>query len=60
MEIDRQMMDRALDAADAGYGRVHPNPLVGAVIAKDGEVIATGHHSHFGGTHAEAAALAVR
>ncbi len=51
-------MDRALALALRGWGRVSPNPLVGAVLLRDGQVIAEGHHAEFGGPHAEAAALA--
>lgn len=51
-------MDRALVLALRGWGRVSPNPLVGAVLLRDGQVIAEGFHAEFGGPHAEAAALA--
>lgn len=51
-------MRRALALAWRGWGRVHPNPLVGAVIVKDGEVIAEGWHAQYGEPHAEAVALA--
>lgn len=40
-----------------GWGNVSPNPLVGAIIVKNDEVIATGYHRHHGGRHAEAIAL---
>lgn len=46
-------MQRALDLARLGQGRVHPNPLVGAVIVKDGDIIGEGYHDVFGGPHAE-------
>lgn len=51
-------MRRALDLARRGWGQTAPNPLVGAVVVRDGEVIAEGWHARFGGPHAEAAALA--
>lgn len=51
-------MQRALELAWRGWGRVHPNPLVGAVVLKDGAVVSEGWHAEFGGLHAEAAALA--
>ena len=50
-------MARALELAGAGWGRVHPNPLVGAVVVKDGEVVGTGAHREYGGPHAEVEAL---
>lgn len=55
---EREAMARAIVLAERGWGRVHPNPLVGAVLLKDGEVIAEGWHQEFGGLHAEANALA--
>lgn len=51
-------MDRALSLAWRGWGRVHPNPLVGAVLVRDGRVVGEGYHAEFGGPHAEAMALA--
>ncbi|PLS31187.1 bifunctional diaminohydroxyphosphoribosylaminopyrimidine deaminase/5-amino-6-(5-phosphoribosylamino)uracil reductase [Bifidobacterium margollesii] len=54
---DREYMSVALDHAKRGLGKVNPNPLVGAVIVRDGRIIATGHHDHFGGWHAERDAL---
>lgn len=56
---DRDFMSVALRHARLGAGKVNPNPMVGAVIARDGTIIATGHHNHFGGWHAERAALEV-
>ncbi|MEP6589803.1 MAG: bifunctional diaminohydroxyphosphoribosylaminopyrimidine deaminase/5-amino-6-(5-phosphoribosylamino)uracil reductase RibD [Gemmatimonadota bacterium] len=50
-------MARALTLAERGWGRVHPNPLVGAVLVNDGEVVGEGWHAEFGGLHAEAMAL---
>jgi diaminohydroxyphosphoribosylaminopyrimidine deaminase/5-amino-6-(5-phosphoribosylamino)uracil reductase len=46
-------MKRAIELAKRGIGSVNPNPLVGAVIVKDGEVIAEGWHQKYGGPHAE-------
>ncbi|HET7445233.1 MAG TPA: bifunctional diaminohydroxyphosphoribosylaminopyrimidine deaminase/5-amino-6-(5-phosphoribosylamino)uracil reductase RibD [Solirubrobacterales bacterium] len=51
-------MRRALELAERGRGRVSPNPLVGAVVVRDGEVIGEGFHAELGGLHAERAALA--
>jgi diaminohydroxyphosphoribosylaminopyrimidine deaminase/5-amino-6-(5-phosphoribosylamino)uracil reductase len=51
------MMREALAEARKGLGRTSPNPAVGAVIVKDGEIIARGFHSRAGGPHAEVVAL---
>ena len=48
---------RALELAQGGIGSVAPNPLVGAVIVRDGQVIGEGFHGELGGPHAEVAAL---
>ena len=55
---DRTHLRRALELAELGRGRVSPNPLVGAVLMRDGEAIGEGHHDELGGVHAEVAALA--
>ena len=54
---DAPLLERAIDLAERGVGQVTPNPNVGAVIARDGEVIAEGWHEVFGGPHAEVNAL---
>ncbi|WP_369284059.1 bifunctional diaminohydroxyphosphoribosylaminopyrimidine deaminase/5-amino-6-(5-phosphoribosylamino)uracil reductase RibD [Oscillibacter sp. GMB15532] len=54
---DTQFMRMALELAQRGCGRTNPNPIVGAVIVKDGRVIGQGYHDHYGGLHAERAAL---
>ncbi len=46
-------MRRAIELALMGKGRVSPNPMVGAVIVKDGRIIAEGCHREYGGLHAE-------
>jgi diaminohydroxyphosphoribosylaminopyrimidine deaminase/5-amino-6-(5-phosphoribosylamino)uracil reductase len=51
------MLDLAARLALRGMGRVEPNPMVGAVVARDGRVIGMGHHRVFGGPHAEREAL---
>ena len=51
-------MTRALDLAWRGWGRVQPNPLVGAVVLQAGEPIGEGWHPEYGARHAEAMALA--
>ena len=56
-EADNFFMRRALSEARKGLGRTSPNPCVGAVIVKDGEIIATGYHKKAGGPHAEIIAL---
>jgi diaminohydroxyphosphoribosylaminopyrimidine deaminase/5-amino-6-(5-phosphoribosylamino)uracil reductase len=50
-------MDRALGLAERGWGNVAPNPLVGAVLVRDGAVLSEGWHASHGGPHAEIAAL---
>jgi diaminohydroxyphosphoribosylaminopyrimidine deaminase / 5-amino-6-(5-phosphoribosylamino)uracil reductase len=54
---DAAFMSRALDLARRGWGQTAPNPLVGAVIVRDGEIVGEGWHAVWGGPHAEAAAL---
>jgi diaminohydroxyphosphoribosylaminopyrimidine deaminase/5-amino-6-(5-phosphoribosylamino)uracil reductase len=54
---DREHLKRALELAEHGRGRVSPNPLVGAVIVRDGVVVGEGFHAELGGLHAERAAL---
>jgi diaminohydroxyphosphoribosylaminopyrimidine deaminase/5-amino-6-(5-phosphoribosylamino)uracil reductase len=55
---DRAHLRRALELAEGGRGRVSPNPLVGAVVARDGETLGEGFHAALGDLHAEVAALA--
>jgi len=50
-------MARALELARAALGRTSPNPTVGAVVVKDGEVVGEGFHPGAGGPHAEVVAL---
>ncbi len=54
---DDRWLARTLELAHRGAGRVEPNPRVGAVIVKAGEVVGTGYHRQYGGLHAEAAAF---
>ena len=49
----REYMKQALELARKGAGWVNPNPLVGAVVVRDGEVLATGYHDRYRGPHAE-------
>lgn len=53
-----KFMHRALELAALGRGRTSPNPMVGAVIVQDGEIIAEGWHMKAGENHAEVEALA--
>ena len=55
--ISEQFMLRAIELAQKGKGFTNPNPLVGAVIVKDGQVIAEGYHHKYGELHAERDAL---
>lgn len=55
---DEAYMKLALECAEKGCGWVNPNPMVGAVIVKDGRVIGAGYHQRYGGLHAERNALA--
>ncbi|ADB52125.1 bifunctional diaminohydroxyphosphoribosylaminopyrimidine deaminase/5-amino-6-(5-phosphoribosylamino)uracil reductase RibD [Conexibacter woesei] len=57
-DTDRLHLARALELAAQGRGRVSPNPMVGAVITRDGEVVAEGWHSEYGAPHAEVEAIA--
>lgn len=50
-------MEAALAEAALGRRRVEPNPLVGAVVVRDGHVLGKGHHARYGAEHAEVAAL---
>ena len=53
----QEYMEEALRLAKLGEGKVNPNPLVGAVVVKDGKIIGRGYHKKFGGPHAEVHAL---
>ena len=46
-------MRRAIELAKKGEGFTSPNPMVGAVIVKDGRIIGEGYHERYGGLHAE-------
>lgn len=54
---DVPYMQQALELARGGAGYVSPNPLVGCIIVKDGQVVGRGYHQRFGGPHAEVYAL---
>ncbi len=55
---DEDLMRRAIELAEKGRGWTNPNPVVGAVIAKDGRIIGEGYHARCGGLHAERNAIA--
>lgn len=57
MHDDNTFMDQAIDLAEKGRGRTAPNPCVGAVLVRDGMVVAQGWHTACGQAHAEAQAL---
>ncbi len=57
MDADERFMWMALDLARQGRGYTSPNPMVGSVVVKDGEVVGTGFHKAAGTAHAEDIAL---
>jgi len=57
-DADVRWMQRALELAERGRGHVEPNPLVGAVVVRQGRLVGEGWHQRFGEAHAEVHALA--
>src|SRR3954454_5015236 len=57
LQTDHVHLARAIELAEAGRGRTSPNPMVGAVVVRDGEVLGEGFHTAFGRAHAEREAL---
>ena len=55
---DQEYMLRAIQLAKKGEGWTNPNPMVGAVIVKDGKIIGEGYHKKYGELHAERNAIA--
>ena len=55
--MDAGYMARALELAERGAGWTSPNPMVGAVVVKDGHIIGEGWHQRCGEAHAERNAL---
>ncbi|WBW95965.1 bifunctional diaminohydroxyphosphoribosylaminopyrimidine deaminase/5-amino-6-(5-phosphoribosylamino)uracil reductase RibD [Oceanirhabdus sp. W0125-5] len=55
--MDTQFMKRAIELSKKGYGHVNPNPIVGAVIVKDGIIVGEGYHEKYGKYHAERNAI---
>jgi len=58
LKTDREHLARAIALAERGRGRTTPNPVVGAVLVKDGRVLGEGFHTAYGQPHAEREALA--
>ena len=57
MTSDKTYMQRALDLAANGLGKVSPNPMVGCVIVHNDQVVSEAYHAEFGGPHAEVLAI---
>lgn len=57
-KLDKIYMERAIELAKKGVGFTNPNPMVGAVIVKDGRIIGEGYHERCGSLHAERNAIA--
>jgi len=57
VKSDQEFMRRALELAALGRGKTSPNPLVGAVVVKDGVIVGEGYHKKAGTPHAEVIAL---
>ncbi len=57
IETDEVCLARAIELASKGTGTVKPNPVVGAVVARDGEILGEGWHREYGGAHAEVNAI---
>jgi diaminohydroxyphosphoribosylaminopyrimidine deaminase / 5-amino-6-(5-phosphoribosylamino)uracil reductase len=55
--VDQRYIDRALELAERGRRTTHPNPIVGAVVVADGQVVGEGWHERKAGPHAEVVAL---
>src|SRR5687767_14164741 len=58
LQTDHVHLARAIEIAEGGRGRTSPNPMVGAVVVRDGEVLGEGFHAAHGEPHAEREALA--
>ena len=56
-ESDRGWLLRAASLAGRGWGRVHPNPMVGCVLTREGQLVGEGWHEEYGGPHAEVNAI---
>lgn len=56
-ELDERFLRRALQLAERARGHTYPNPLVGAVLAREGRIVGEGYHPRAGEPHAEVFAL---
>ncbi len=56
-DTDRAHLARAIELAQQGVGEVKPNPRVGAIVVRDGEILGEGWHQRYGGPHAEVNAI---
>ena len=56
-QFDKEIMQQCLLLAKKGRGFTAPNPMVGAIIIKNGQIIGEGYHEYFGGSHAEINAI---
>lgn len=56
--MEARFLERAIELAERGRGTTHPNPIVGAVVVADGEIVGEGWHERKGASHAEVNALA--
>jgi diaminohydroxyphosphoribosylaminopyrimidine deaminase / 5-amino-6-(5-phosphoribosylamino)uracil reductase len=56
-DTDRAHLRRAIELAQQGAGEVKPNPLVGAIVTRDGEILGEGWHERYGAAHAEVNAI---
>jgi diaminohydroxyphosphoribosylaminopyrimidine deaminase/5-amino-6-(5-phosphoribosylamino)uracil reductase len=56
-DTDRANLTRAIELAQKGSNEVKPNPFVGAVVARDGQILGEGWHERYGGPHAEVNAI---
>ena len=54
---EQKLMRRALELARKGWGQTAPNPMVGAVVVRDGVIVGEGFHARYGEVHAEVAAM---
>ncbi len=54
---DEIFMEKALMLARRGLGKTSPNPMVGALVVKNGKILGKGYHGEYGGAHAEVIAL---
>jgi len=58
LSADTEHLQRTIELAEHGRGRVHPNPMVGALIVRDGAILGEGWHDEHGSPHAEVNAIA--